>query len=143
MKINLRRIAAVLVTTIFSLLTIAEGSKVLLGITVQDYKVFKPLLVYNVILGVVGLFVGVAIWLNHTKAVVSIITVLIMHSAVLVIVIALYFLSNAVAIHSVQAMIVRVVVWLVIFILVWKLNQSKAHNKNNEEQINKGYPNEN
>lgn len=142
MKTKLFKIIAALVAIIFSFLTAVEGSKVLLRITVQDYKVFKPLLVYNVIMGIVGLFVGVAIWVNYRKAIASIKIVLIMHSAVLIIVIALYFLSNAVAIHSVQAMIVRIAVWLVIFILVWKLNQSKVHNKNNEEQINKGYPDE-
>lgn len=129
MKNNLSRIIAAIITIIFSLLTTIEGSKVLLGVSVQDYTVFTPLLIYNVIIGIVGLFVGAAIWVNHKKVIASIKIVLIMHSAVFVIVIALYFLINEVAMHSVQAMTVRVLVWLVIFILVWKSNKSEIHNK--------------
>lgn len=142
MKNNLSRIIAAIITIIFSLLTTVEGSKVLFGVSVQDYTVFTPLLIYNVIIGIVGLFVGAAIWVNHKKTIASIKIVLIMHSAVFVIVIALYFLSNEVAMHSVQAMTVRVLVWLVIFILVWKSNKSEIHNKNNVEQISKGYSDE-
>lgn len=129
MKINLYKIIAAVVAIIFSFLTVAEGSKVLLGITVQDYTVFTPLLVYNVIMGIVGLFVGVAIWVNHKKAIAFIKVILIMHSAVFVIVTVLYLFSDVVAMHSVQAMIIRVAVWVVISILVWKFSQSKVNNK--------------
>ncbi len=141
MKKTIRIISAI-IAILFSLLTIVEGSKVLLGITNQDYTVFTPLLIYNVILGIVGLYVGAAIWFNNKKALASTKIVLIMHSAVLVIVITLYLLSNVVAMHSVQAMIIRVIVWVVISILVWKSNQSKINNKNNVEQLDKGYLNE-
>jgi hypothetical protein len=132
-------IITAIIAILFSLLSIVEGSKVLLGITIQDYAVFTPLLIYNVIMGIVGLFVGVVIWFNHKKALASTKIVLIMHSAVLVIVIALYLLSNVVAMHSVQAMIIRVIVWIVISILVWKSNQSKVNNKNNVGKLDKGY----
>ncbi|MBK7379090.1 MAG: hypothetical protein IPJ03_08795 [Ignavibacteriales bacterium] len=141
MKKTIRIISAI-IAILFSLLTIVEGSKVLLGITNQDYTVFTPLLIYNVIMGIVGLSVGGAIWFNHKKVFTSTKIVLIMHSIVLVIVITLYLLSNVVAMHSVQAMIIRVIVWVVISILVWKSNQSKINNKNNVEQLDKGYSNE-
>lgn len=142
MKINLYKIIAAVVAIIFSFLTVAEGSKVLLGITVQDYTVFTPLLVYNVIMGIVGLFVGVAIWVNHKKAMAFIKIVLIMHMAVFVIVTLLYLFSDVVAMHSVQAMIIRVVVWVIISILLCKFNQSAVNNKNNIEQTDKGYSDE-
>jgi hypothetical protein len=142
MKTNLYKIIATVVAIIFSFQTVAEGSKVLLGITIQDYTVFTPLLVYNVIMGIVGLFVGVAIWANHKKAIASIKIVLIMHSAVFIIVTILFLFSDVVAIHSVQAMIIRVAVWVIISILVWKFSQSRVTNKNNIEQTDKGYSDE-
>lgn len=129
MKTNLYKTIAVIIIIIFSFLSIVEGSKVLFGITIQNYTVFKPLLVYNVIMSIVGLLVGVAIWLNNKKAIAYIKIVLIMHSAVFVIVTLLYLLSNMVALHSLQAMIIRVVVWVVISIMVWKINQTKIKNE--------------
>ncbi len=79
-------------------------------------------------MGIVGLSAGAAIWFNYKKAFTSTKIVLIMHSIVLVTVIALYLLSNVVAMHSVQAMIIRVIVWIVILLLDWKSNKSKANN---------------
>ncbi len=118
------RIISAIIAILFSLLTIVEGSKVLLGITIQDYTVFTPFLIYNVIMGIVGLSVGGAIWFNHKKAFTYIKIVLITHAIVLVIVITLHLLSNVVAMHSVQAMIIRVIVWSIILLLVWKSEQS-------------------
>ncbi len=128
MKKTIRIISAI-IAILFSLLTIVEGSKVLLGITIQDYAVFTPLLIYNVIMGIVGLSVGGAIWFNHKKDFTFTKIVLVMHSAVLVIVTTLFLLSNVVAMHSLQAMIIRVIVWIIILLLVWKSNQSKTNNQ--------------
>ncbi|MGK9475413.1 hypothetical protein [Melioribacter sp. OK-6-Me] len=47
------RIISAIIAILFSLMTIVEGSKVLLGITIQDYTVFTPVLIYNVIMGIV------------------------------------------------------------------------------------------
>ncbi len=141
MKTNLYKITASGLAITFSFLTVTEGSMVLLGITIQDYKVFLPLLVYNVIMGVVGLFVGAAIWVNHKKAIATIKMLLIIHSAVFVIVSVLYLYSDVVAMHSVQAMIIRVVVWVVISIMVLKINQSRIKDENNK-QTNRGYSDE-
>lgn len=130
MKTNLYKIIAAVIAIIFSLLTIVEGSTVLLGISVQDYIVFTPLLVYNVIMGVVGLFAGSIIWFNPKKAMTYTKIILAAHTTVMLIVIFIYLLSNAVAMHSIQAMLVRVVVWLVITLLAWKSNQSVVNQKN-------------
>ncbi|KAF0149920.1 MAG: hypothetical protein FD143_2681 [Ignavibacteria bacterium] len=130
MKTKLFKIIAAVIAIIFSLLSIVEGSTVLLGISVQDYTVFKPLLVYNVIMGIVGVFAGSAIWINTREAMRYTKIILAAHTTVMVIVIFIYLLSNAVAMHSVQAMLVRVVIWLVITLLAWKSNQSVVNQKN-------------
>ena len=57
------KIAAV-VAVLFSLLTVVEGLQVLLGITNPEYIVLTPLLIYNVIMGFVGLFAGIVLWRN-------------------------------------------------------------------------------
>jgi len=85
MKTNIFKIIAAVIAIIFSLLTIVEGSTVLLGISEQDYTVFKPLLVYNVIMGVVGLFAGSIIWFNPKKAMTYTEIILAAHITVMVI----------------------------------------------------------
>ncbi|MEW6654525.1 MAG: hypothetical protein AB1394_13825 [Bacteroidota bacterium] len=130
MKTKLFKIIAAVIAIIFSLLTIVEGSTVLLGISVQDYTVFKPLLVYNVLMGIGGVFAGSAIWINARVAMRYTIIILAAHTTVMVIMIFIYLLSNAVAMQSVQAMLVRVVIWLVITLLAWKSNQSVVNQKN-------------
>lgn len=134
MKTKLFKIIAAVIAIIFSLLTIVEGSTVLLGISVQDYTVFKPLLVYNVIMGIVGVLAGGAIWVNTREAMTYTKIILAAHTTVMLIVIFIYLLSNAIAMHSVQAMLVRVVVWLVITLLAWKSNQSVVNQNNVNKQ---------
>lgn len=114
---------AATVAVIFSILTIVEGSKVLFGITQQDYIVFTPLLIYNVIMSLLGLFTGALIWVNHKKILTftSILTVL--HLCVLVVVAIILISDGPVAMHSVKAMTIRSAVWLAITLVMWKTNQ--------------------
>jgi len=125
---------AATVAVVFSLLTIVEGSQVLLGITQQDYIVFTPLLIYNVVMGIVGLFVGVLIWFNNKKALTLTSIVTVLHLIVLVVVAIIFISDGPVAMHSVQAMIIRSAVWLAITLVTWKINQS---NEINPETITK------
>ncbi len=112
------------VAVLFSFLTIAEGSQVLLGISQQKYIVFTPLLIYNIAMGIVGIFVGAAIWLNHKKALMLTSIVTVLHLIVLIVVLLLYVSNATVAIHSVQAMTIRTAVWLAITTVFWKTNRS-------------------
>ncbi|MEW5843783.1 MAG: hypothetical protein AB1775_11020 [Bacteroidota bacterium] len=133
MKTKLFKIIAAVIAIIFSLLTIVEGSSVLLGISMPEYAVFKPLLVYNVIMGIVGVFAGSAIWLITKKAVTYAKIILAAHTIVMVIVISIHFLSDAISMHSVQSMTIRVVVWLIISSLTWKSSQSIVNNNITEK----------
>jgi len=119
---------AATVTVLFSLLSIVEGCQVLLGATQQEYIVFTPLLIYNVIMGIVGLFVGVLIWVNHKKALTLTSIVTVIHLIVLIIVAVIFISDGPVSMHSVQAMIIRSVVWLAITFVTWKTNQSNEIN---------------
>jgi len=115
---------AATVAVIFSLLTIVEGSQILFGITQLDYVVFTPLLIYNVAMAVAGLFIGVLIWLNHKKALMLTSIVTVLHLIVLIVVGVIHVSFDAVAMHSVQAMTIRTVIWLAITIVAWRINQS-------------------
>jgi hypothetical protein len=132
MKKDIYKKIAAIIAIIFSLLTIVEGSQVLLGITHPEFVVLTPLLIYNVIMGIIGLLVSGTIWLNHNKVMAFTIIVLIAHLSVLVVVGGIYMLSNAVALHSVQAMIIRVIVWFVIVLIIRFTNRAE---KTNDERI--------
>ncbi|MEO8168778.1 MAG: hypothetical protein ABI623_11055, partial [bacterium] len=93
MKTNIMRRIAAGVAIAFSLLTITEGSQVLLGISHPDYVVLPWLLIYNVIMGVVGLVSGVALWLNGRWARTLVASIGVAHVVVLL-VIGLMYLSG-------------------------------------------------
>lgn len=84
-------------------------------------------------MAIVGLFVGVLIWLNHKKALTltSILTVL--HFIVLIVVTVIFISDGAVAMHSVKAMGIQSIIWLTITLVAWKTSQSKTIHQNNIE----------
>lgn len=108
------------VAVVFSLLTIVEGTQVLLGITQPEYVVLTPLLVYNVLMGFVGLYAGVLIWRNHGWSLRLSKMVTVAHIIVLLIVGVIYLTGGAVASHSINAMIIRSVIWSAITLVVLK-----------------------
>lgn len=120
MNKSIFRKAAAVLGILFSILTLIEGSEILLGITQPGYTVFVPLLFYNIIMGVVGIAIGISIWINHRKCFGNAAAVTITHLMVWLIISSLYFFTNAVALHSVSAMAIRSFVWLVIVFTVWK-----------------------
>ncbi|MEW6506750.1 MAG: hypothetical protein AB1432_03275 [Bacteroidota bacterium] len=111
------RIAAT-VAIVFSGLSLAEGSQVLLRLSIPDYIVFTPLLIYNVIMGVVGIYVGVQIFRRQKNSLKYSTIVALFHISTLVTVSLLYFISSAVSTHSVNAMILRSSLWLIVTISV-------------------------
>lgn len=119
---------AATVAVLFSLLTIVEGSQVLLGLTQHDYNVFTPLLIYNVAMAIVGLFIGGMIWVNHKKSLMLTSIVTVLHLIVLIIVAVIFISDGPIAMHSIQAMTIRSVVWLAITLVTWKTNKSSEIN---------------
>ena len=120
-KILFRKIAAG-IAVIFSILTTVDGFQVLFSISKPDYIVLQPLLIYNVIMGVFGVIVGLMLWLNREKALKYSVIVTSMHLIVLALVSIMYVTGGAVALHSMHAMGLRALVWLVI---IWFSRISK------------------
>jgi len=115
---GLRRIASV-VAVVFGLATIVAGSRVLAGAD-PGYVVFRPLLIYNTVMGGAYLAAGLGMWRSlrwgrHAAAIIFVLNLLVFSAIVL-----FYITGSAVAIDSVWAMALRTAVWLALFLgLVW------------------------
>lgn len=121
----MQRIAAV-VACVFGIATIMAGSRVLTGAD-PGYLVFRPLLIYNTLMGVVYVAAGVAMWLSVRWGRSLAAAIFVLNLLVLVAIIALYRSGDAVAVDSVRAMSLRTVVWLALYLsLVWVSRRSSA-----------------
>lgn len=105
------------VAVLFGLATLVAGSRVLLG-TDPGYVVYRPLLVYNTIMGVAYLAAGVAIWRGLRGGVYPAATIFVLNLSVLVGVTILRSRGGAIAEDSLRAMTLRTLVWLVIALAV-------------------------
>lgn len=110
-----QQIAAV-VAVLFGVATLIAGGRVLRGAD-PGYVVFRPLLIYNVIMGVAYVAAGIMIWRTVTwgRNLAGVIVGL--NFLVLVEIILLYQRGGAVAVDSLRAMTFRTVVWLVLFLV--------------------------
>lgn len=121
----MQRIAAV-VACVFGIATIMAGARVLTGAD-PGYLVFRPLLIYNTLMGVVYVAAGVAMWLSVQWGRSAAAAVFFLNLLVLVAIIALYRSGDAVAVDSVRAMSFRTVVWLALVLsLFWVSRKSSA-----------------
>ncbi len=115
---------------IIGIMSVISGSSVLLGLREVGYTVLNWLVVYNVAVGILSVITAFLIWNNFplSKKIISLI--LCSHAAVMT---YLGFFSETVAIESIQAMIFRVGVWLIIFILVHRTQSTKSNTIKTEE----------
>lgn len=120
---KITKIITAIAAITFSVLSLVEGSRVLLEISVPEYVVFTPLLIYNIIMGITGVFVGVQIFQKHTSSLRNSAAISLFHISILITICLLYFFDSVVSIHSVYAMIFRAVLWLLITITIWASNK--------------------
>lgn len=137
MKNSIVRKIVSVIAVLFSLLSIIEGLKVLLGISNQKYIVFVPLLIYNLVMAFVGLIVGGMIWFNSNKVFKRTSTITIIHLIVLITLVVIFITNGPVAPKSIKAMVIRSGVWLAITLITWKTTQPNETNIVNTEQLNK------
>lgn len=108
-----KKIAAVLALLI-GVMSVVAGSKVLLGFDTKDYTVLTWLVSYNVIFGFVSIFAAILIWKGKEKGKALTIFILASHFTVLLV---LKFFSKDAASESIEAMIFRTGIWVLILIL--------------------------
>ena len=109
------QIIALVLAGLIGIMSVISGSTVLLGLREVQYTVLNGLLVYNVVVGALSVITAFLIWKNFMLSKKYISLILIFHASVLA---YLYFFSETVAMESIKAMIFRVGIWILIFILV-------------------------
>ena len=118
MKITRNILVAVAV--LFGLLTIFAGTRVLLGSN-PGYIVFRPLLIFNVVMGIVYVAAGIIAWRNIKQGMYVAATIFVLNLIVLTAIFFLYTEGNSIAVDSLRAMSLRTVVWFVLFAGFWWL----------------------
>jgi hypothetical protein len=113
---NLRKIASVIAFIIGAMAIFAGGQVVLLG-KVMDYYVIDWLPVYNLTAGLLTFFItAVLIWKNARAYLTATYLTLASHSIIILVLLTAY--KGIVASDSIQAMTVRIAVWLIITALL-------------------------
>lgn len=113
---NAQRLCAA-VAVLFGMMTLFAGGRVLGGAD-PGYVVFKPLLIYNVVMGALYIAVGVVIarsltWGKSGAGMIFVLNLLVFAGTII-----LYRSGGAVAVDSLKAMTLRTSVWLVLFLVV-------------------------
>lgn len=116
--------AAAIAAVLFGLVTLFAGARVLLGAD-PGYVVYLPLLRFNTIMGVVYVAVGVIAWRKLRLGVYGAAAICLLNLAALGTISYLYTPNGSIAGTSIQAMSLRTVVWLVLFVvLAWSRRRS-------------------
>ncbi len=110
----IRRIAAI-VAILFGLATLVAGSRVLAGAD-PGYLVFRPLLLFNTVMGAIYLAAGLAAWKSARSGRYFAAGILSLNVGVLGILLFLRETADVVAAESVRAMLLRTVIWLALFL---------------------------
>jgi hypothetical protein len=116
-----------LVATLFGLITIIAGTRVLLG-SDPGYIVFRPLLIYNTVMGIVYVSAGVIAWRNLKQGMYVAAAIFVLNLIVLTAIYLLYTEGNSIAVDSLRAMSLRTIVWLALFAgLGWLSRSNKLY----------------
>jgi len=103
------------VAVLFGVATLFAGGRVLLG-SDPGYEVFRPLLIYNTVMGVAYLAAGITVWCSVKAGRNAAGAIFLLNLLVLVGIFVIYRGGAAVAVDSLRAMTLRTVVWLVLFL---------------------------
>lgn len=113
---------------LFGIATLAAGTRVLLGAN-PGYGVFLPLLYFNTIMGVAYVVVGVISLKRRKLGTHAAAMICVLNLGALGAILYLYEPDGVIAETSVQAMMLRTLVWLALFAILVAANRSSI-NKN-------------
>lgn len=108
------------VAALFGLLTVFAGSRVMLGAD-PGYAVYRPLLVYNTVMGLAYLAVAVIGWRDPARGRNGAALIFGLNLLALIGVYLLHSSGAGVAVDSLRAMTLRTVVWLALLAGFWWL----------------------
>lgn len=110
---------------LFGVATLVAGTRVLLGAD-PGYVVFRPLLVFNVAMGLAYLLTGIAIGRGLAWSASAAGAIFLLNLLVLAGIFVLHRRGGAIAVESLRAMTLRTAVWLVLFLAVRRLGRARA-----------------
>ena len=112
-----------IVAFLFGLATLFAGTRVLTGAD-PGYVIFKPILIYNTVMGLAYVAAGIIAWRSAYHGKYTAAAIFVLNFLVLSVSYYLYTTGTAIAIDSLRAMILRTVVWLILFIgLAWSFKR--------------------
>ncbi|MBM3908300.1 MAG: hypothetical protein FJ363_09545 [Gemmatimonadetes bacterium] len=119
--------AAALIGVVFGLATLVAGGTVLLGRD-PGYIVYRPLLVFNTVMGLVYLYAGVEAWRRQAAGRTLAGLIATVNAGVLCWIVYLFQTTrDVVANDSVHAMTLRVSVWVALYaVLAWVWRRKRA-----------------
>lgn len=120
-----------IIPVLFGLVTIKVGIGVVAG-SDPGYNVFRPLLIYNTVMGFAYVITGILIWRNFIRGKYAAGIIFLLNLLVLGAIGYIYISGNNVAFESIRAMIFRTTIWYLLFIgLMWLNYKNKQlSNKN-------------
>jgi len=123
-----RKIAAAIAFAIGAM-SIVAGSQVVLG-KVMDYYVIDWLPIYNLIVGLISVFItAILIWRGSKFAMPAAVATFVSHSAVMVVLQIAY--QDVVATDSIKATTVRIVLWaIILFLMMLQSRKDKQQHQN-------------
>jgi len=108
-----QRILAIIAMA-FGVMTVVAGARVLGG-SDPGYVVFRPLLIFNTVMGAAYIAAGIVMWRSIHRGKLVAASIAVLNLLMLGTVTYLYTSGSPVAIDSVRAMILRTGVWLLLF----------------------------
>ncbi len=105
------------IAVLFGLASLAAGGSVLAGRD-PGYLVYRPLLVFNTIMGLFYMAAGLLAWRGSPAARTVAAGIVGVNALVLAYIVFLYRSGGGAAIDSVRAMVLRTSVWLVLLLLL-------------------------
>ena len=127
-SVRVTQLLAAAIGGLFGVATLFAGGSVLLG-SDPGYVVFRPLLIYNTIMGVAYLAAGITIWRSLILGKYAAGAIFLLNILVLLGIILVYRSGGAVAVDSLGAMTLRTVVWLILFLVASWLGRSRTATK--------------
>jgi hypothetical protein len=113
------------VAIVFGLVTLWAGGTVLAGRD-PGYVVYRPLLLFNTVMGLAYVAAGVLAWRRPIDGRNAAAVILVLNVLVLARVIYLYRIGAAVAVDSVRAMSFRSAAWLMLLLALGWMSRSSA-----------------
>ncbi len=118
------QVLAAAVAVLFGIATLFAGSRVFMGAD-PGYPVFRPLLIYNTVMGGAYVAAGVTVWHSVHAGRYAATAVFLLNLLVLVATLAVYRSGGGVAVDSLWAMTFRTAVWLGLFLATAWLVRSR------------------